>query len=92
MKLYSPKALVLVVSPFNSVIKDRILSCKRLGIKAIKIEGDLPSLEGKEIAYVHTNPEHSADLEFVVNHRVIPELGERLLAIVVDKSHWVVNW
>lgn len=84
--LFATKSVGLVVAPLNAIIKDQLLSCEKLGIKATKTDGsELPSLEGTEIAYV--NPETLA-----LNKHIIPELGECLLGIVVDESHCVNKW
>ena len=87
--LFSAEPVVLVVSPLNSLIKDQLSSCEKLGINATKIgqiEGsELPSLEGIEMVYV--SPE-----TLVGNTHIIQEVGERLLGVVVDESHCVNNW
>ena len=41
--LLSPHPIILVLSPLNVLVKDQIALCVRLGIRASKIDDELPS-------------------------------------------------
>ena len=53
--IFSTEPVVLVVSPLNSLIKNQLSSCEKLGINATKMDGsELSSLE-KNLNWKHAN-------------------------------------
>ena len=79
--------MVLVVSPLNSLITDQI----SVGLKACKLE----SVECITMqAFIQTNvafvsPEYLMEL---VNKQFLHKISDRIIGVVVDESHCVVNW
>ena len=83
--------IVLIISPLNTLIDDQIASVTKLGITACKLDAssleDTVSLAGHEILF--TSPEV---LETGGARKFIQEIEDRIITIVVDESHCVVNW
>ena len=75
--------VVLVVSPLKSLISDQIMECKNFSLKACHLEASLIS----ELSI--RSPEV---LELLPAKKLLQHLEKRLIGIVVDESHCVVNW
>lgn len=83
--------VVLVVSPLNSLISDQIRECQRLGLKACQLESSLVAELSIRCDYdiIFSSPEV---MESLPAKRLLQRLEKRLIGIVVDESHCVVNW
>ena len=86
--------LVVVVSPLNALISDQLDSCRRLKLKALKMEQELFNNDDKvreldEAEVVFCSPE---TLENIRSKQFLLRMEDRLIGIVVDESHCVVSW
>ena len=83
--------IVLVISPLDALIDDQIATVFKLGIAAYKLDAfsleDMASLAGNELIF--SSPEV---LEGVGAKRFLQEIESRIVAIVVDEFHCIVNW
>jgi len=79
--------VIVVVSPLNSLMADQIHSCESLGLSAIKLESNPDEHPMTDIVFV--SPEKLNDLS---TKKWLSNLGNKLLGVVVDESHCVVNW
>ena len=94
VKILPSISLVVVVSPLNALIADQRESCQRLKLKAVEIERELfdnddtlKELKNAEVLYC--SPE---TLENIRSKKFFLRMDNRLIGIVVEKSHCVVNW
>ena len=83
----------MVVSPLNALIADQRESCQRLKLKAVKMERELfdnddtlKELKNAEVLY--RSPE---TLENIRSKKFFLRMDNRLIGIVVEKSHCVVS-
>ena len=83
-----PSPMLLVVSPLNSLISDQVSSCQNVGLTACKLECqcDRQTLE-TDVAFV--SPECLVEL---VSKQFLHKLIDRIIGVVVDESHCIVNW
>ena len=79
--------MLLVVSPLNSLITDQILSCQNVGLTACKLECDTQTFIETDVAFM--SPEYLIEL---VSKQFLHKLSDRIIGMVVDESHCVVNW
>ena len=87
-----PKApLMVVISPLNSLIKDQIISCERIGIKACKVEVENSTslLEVCDYDILFASPEV---FENPLVAKLLTRYCDRIIGIVIDESHCVVQW
>ena len=89
---YSP--LVVVVSPLNALIDDQRESCQRLKLKVVEMlwepfdnDDTLKELKNAEVLYC--SPE---TLENIRSKCFFLRMDNRLIGIVVEKSHCLVSW
>lgn len=82
--------MVVVVSPLDSLIADRMGSCEKLGIKACRVDSESVDRlkEACEFDVLYTSPE-------IFDHqeaRTLLQLyNTRLVGIVIDESHCIVH-
>ena len=83
--------LMVVLSPLNWLIKDQITSCERLGIKACKVEVENSTslLEVCDYDILFASPEV---LENPLVAKLLTRYCDRIIGIVIDESHCVVQW
>ena len=93
-KILPSNSLVVVVSPLNALIADQRESCQRLKLKAVEMERELfdnddalKELKNAEVLYC--SPE---TLENIRSKKFFLRMDNRLIGIVVEKSHCVVSW
>ena len=95
VKMLPSNSLVVVVSPLNALTADqRHESCQRLKLKAVEMERELfdndDSLkELKNVEVLYRSPE---TLENIRSKKFFSRMDNRLIGIVVEKSHCVVSW
>ena len=94
VKILPSNSLVVVVSPLNALIADQRESCQRLKLKAVEMERELfdnddtlKELKNAEVLYC--SPE---TLENIRSKKFFLRMDNRLIGIVVEKSHCVVSW
>ena len=94
VKILPSNSLVVVVSPLNALIADQRESCQRLKLKAVEMELELfdnddtlKELKNAEVLYC--SPE---TLENIRSKKFFLRMDNRLIGIVVEKSHCVVSW
>ena len=94
MKILPSNPLVGVVSPLNALISDKLESCQRLKLKAVKMEQELldndnklKELEEAEVVYCSLET-----LENIRSKQFLLRMDDQLIGIVVDESHCVVSW
>lgn len=87
----SAPPVVLVISPLNSLIADQLRECERIGIKACKLDSSkVEELATRcDVEIMFSSPEV---LESLPAKIFLQNLEKRLVGIVVDESHCVVNW
>ena len=83
--------LMVVLSTLNWLIKDQITSCERLGIKACKVEVENSTslLEVCDYDILFASPEV---LENPLVAKLLTRYCDRIIGIVIDESHCVVQW
>ena len=93
VKILPSNSLVVVVSPLNALIADQRESCERLKLKAVEMERELfdnddtlKELKNAEVLY--RSPE---TLENIRSKKFFLRMDNRLIGIVVEKSHCVVS-
>ena len=93
VKILPSNSLVVVVSPLNALIADQRESCQRLKLKAVDIEREpfdnddtLKELKNAEVLY--RSPE---TLENIRSKKFFLRMDNRLIGIVVEKSHCVYS-
>ena len=82
---YPKNPLLIVIAPLQALMSDQISSCEKLCLKAAKLD-DIKSVHEKH-EIIFTSPETLA-----LHFTTIKSLQERIVGIVVDESHCVVNW
>ena len=94
VKILPSNSLVVVVSLLNALIADQRESCQRLKQKAVNMERELfdnddtlKELKNAEVLYC--SPE---TLENIRSKKFLLRKDNRLIGIVVEKSHCVVSW
>ena len=94
VKILPSNSLVVVVSPLNALIADQRESLQRLKLKAVEMEREkfdnddtLKELKNAEVLYC--SPE---TLENIRSKKFFLRMDNRLIGIVVEKSHCVVSW
>ena len=94
VKMLPSNSLVVVVSPLNALIADQRESCQRLKLIAVEMERELfdnddtlKELKNAEVLY--RSPE---TLENIRSKKFFLRVDNRLIGIVVEKSHCVVSW
>ena len=77
--------LMVVISPLNSLIKDQITSCERIGIKACKVEVENSTslLEVCDYDILFASPE-VFDNPLVA--KLLMQYRDRIIGIVIDES------
>ena len=84
VKILPPNSLV-VVSQLNALIADQRESCQRLKLKAVR---QRRYTEGAQ-KVLYRSPE---TLENIRSKKFFLRMDNRLIGIVVEKSHSVVSW
>ena len=83
----------LVVSLLNSLISDQIKECERLGLKAWICQQESSLIAELSIRcecdIIFSSPEV---MESLTAKRLLQRQEKRLIGIVVDESHCVMNW
>ena len=94
VKILPCNSLVVVVSLLNALIADQGESCQRLKWKAVEMERELfdnydtlKELKNAEVPYC--SPETLKNIRF---KKFFSRMDNRLIGIVVEKSHCVVSW
>ena len=96
MTILPSNPLVVVASPLNALISDQLEPCQRLKLKAVEMEQELfdnddtlKGIEEAEVHYCSPDPEtlKTSDLSSSFLRK-----DDRLIGIVVEKSHCVVSW
>ena len=94
VKILPSNSLVVVVSPLNALTADQRESCQRLKLKTVEMERELfdnddtlKELKNAEVFYC--SPE---TLENIRSKKFFLRMDNRLIGIVVEKSHCVVSW
>ena len=90
---FANNSLFVVVSPLNARIADQRESCQRLKLKAVEMERELfdnhDTLKELKNAEVHNcSPETLEN----IRSKFFLRMDNRLIGIVVEKSHCVVSW
>ena len=82
---------MVVISPLNSLIKDQITLCERIGIKACKVEVENSTslLEVCDYDILFASPEV---FENPLVAKLLTQYCNRIIGIVIDESHCVVQW
>ena len=95
VKILPSNPLVVVVSPLNALITDQHESCQRLKLKAVEMERELfdnddtlHKLKKVEVL-LYCSPE---TLENIRSKKFFLRMDNRLIGIVLEKSHCVVSW
>ena len=93
VKILPSNSLVVVVPPLNALIADQRESCQKLKLKAVVMERELfdnddtlKELKNAEVFY--RSPE---TLENIRPKKLFLRMDNRLIGIVVEKSHCVVS-
>ena len=86
--------MLLIISPLNALIDDQIQAAGYLGISACKLESsagssDINYEEFSMNELIYCSPEM---LESLYARKFIRTIEHRLVAIVVDEPHCIVNW
>ena len=84
MKILPSNSLVEVVSPLNARE-----SCQRLKLKAVEMERELFDKNAAKMPKCLCSPE---TLENIRSKKFFLRMDNRLIGIVVEKSHCVVSW
>ena len=83
--------MLVVISPLNSLIADQIISCERMGLKACKVELETTATLQKACDYqlLYSSPEifESEDAR-----KLLQKYCDRIIGVVVDESHCIVQW
>ena len=83
--------MLIVISPLNSLTEDQIISCERMGLKACKVELETTATLQKACDYqlLYSSPEifESEDVR-----KVLQKYCDRIIGVVVDESHCIVEW
>ena len=94
VKILPSNPLVVVVSPLDALIDDQRESCERLKLKAAEMvrelfdnDNTLRELKNAEVLYC--SPE---TLENIRSKYFFLRMDNRLIGIVVAKSHCLVSW
>ena len=94
VKILPSNPIVLVVSPINALIDDQRESCQRLKLKVVEMvrerfdnDDTLKELKNAEVFYC--SPE---TLENIRSKYFFLRIDNRLIGIVVEKSHCLVGW
>ena len=94
VKILPSNSLVVVFSSLNALITDQRESCQRLKLKAVEMgrelfdnDDTLKELKNAEVLY--RSPE---TLENIRSKKFFIRMNNRLIGIVVEKSHCVVSW
>ena len=84
----------MVVSPLNALLADQRESCQRLKLKAVEMvrelfdnDDTLKELKNAEVLYC--SPE---TLENIRSKYFFLRMDNRLIGIVVEKSHCLASW
>ena len=85
----SKSPMLLVVAPLQALVSEQITSCEKLGLKAIKLECTDSEHDEKfdHFDVLFTSPETLERHYVTVRH-----LQDRIIGVVIDESHCVVNW
>ena len=88
---FPAEPMLFVVSPLNSLISDQINSCQRMGINACKVDSESTISLQKRCDYqlLYASPE-VFDNEDV--RKLLQQYCDRIIGIVIDESHCVVQW
>ena len=94
VKILPSNPLVVVVSLLNALIADQRDSCQRLKLRAVEMERELldnddtlKELKNAEVLYC--SPE---TLENIRSKYFFLRMDNRLIGIVVEKSHCLMSW
>ena len=94
VKILPSNPLVVAVSSLNALIDDQRESCQRLKLKAVEMvrelfdnDDTLKELKNAEVLY--RSPE---TLENIHPSTSFLRMDNRLIGIVVEKSHCLVSW
>ena len=83
--------MLVVISHLNSLITDQISSCERMGLKACKVELETTTTLQKARDYqsFYLSPEifESEDAR-----KLLQKYCDRIIGVVVDESHCIVQW
>ena len=84
----------MVVSPLNALIDDQRESCQRFKLRTVEMERELfdnddtlKELKNAEVLYC--SPE---TFENIRSKYFLLRMDDRLIGIVVEKSHCLVSW
>lgn len=88
---FPTEPMLVVISPLNSLIADQISSCERMGIKACKVdmESTISLQKGCDYQLLYASPE-VFDNEDV--RKLLQQYCDRIIGIVIDESHCIVQW
>ena len=96
VKILPSNSLVVVVSPLNALIDDQRESWQRLKLKTVELvrepfdtDDTLKELKNAEELYFYCSPE---TLENIRSKYFFLRMDNRLIGIVVEKSHCLVSW
>ena len=94
VKILPSNPFVVVVSQLNALIDDQRESCQRLKLKVVEMvrelfdnDDTLKELKNAEVLYC--SPE---TLENIRSKYFFLRMDNRLIGIVVEKSHCLVSW
>lgn len=80
--------MLLVVAPLQALVNEQITSCEKLGLRAVKLEcRDREYNEFDNFDVLFTSPETLERHYITIRH-----LQDRIIGVVIDEFHCVVNW
>ena len=82
--------MLLVVAPLQALVSEQITLCEKLGLKATKLE--CTDCEHDETKFDHFNILFTSPETLERNYVAIRHLQHRIIGVVIDESHCVVNW
>ena len=91
-------AIIIVITPLVALMKDQGNRLNNIGLKAVyvgcaeSVNRDPEGIDNGEFTYVFMSPESSLSNErwrFMLENKVYQE---RLIGIVVDEAHCIVDW
>ena len=83
--------MLVVISPLNSLIADQINSCERMGLKACKVELETTATlqKGCDRQLLYASPEIFENEDA---RKLLQMYCDRIIGVVVDESHCIVQW
>jgi superfamily II DNA helicase RecQ len=84
-RIFPDEPIVIVVAPLQALVSDQITSCETLGLTCSKL--DEIAIGECKVDLIFTSPE-AVDRDY----DNIRNLHYRIIGVVVDESHCVVNW